>query len=41
DPEKKTAATRKTTGISLDKGNWEALTSLAGELGVPVPEVQA
>jgi len=40
DPERITAATRKETGISLDSGNWEALTNLAAELEVEVPKVE-
>lgn len=40
DPEKKTANIRKDKGITLDSGNWEALTKLAEELEVEVPKVE-
>lgn len=39
DPEKKTASSRSTNGISIDDSNWEALTKLAQELGVEVPKL--
>ena len=38
DPERLTLAERSANGISLDDGNWQALTGLAAELGVAVPE---
>ncbi len=37
DPEKKTAATRKSQGIPLDDGNWGQLLKFAERLGVPPP----
>jgi uncharacterized oxidoreductase len=38
DPELRTLKQRSQSGIPLDEGNWKALTDLAVELGVPVPE---
>jgi hydroxycarboxylate dehydrogenase B len=37
DPERRTLATRRETGIALDEGNWNALLKLATELGVAPP----
>jgi hydroxycarboxylate dehydrogenase B len=37
DPERRTLAERRTSGIPLDPGNWQALTALANDLGEPVP----
>lgn len=34
DPERRTLAERREKGIPIDDGNWEALRSLAGKLGV-------
>ncbi len=39
DPEKNTMKQRLETGIPIDDGNWSALCELAGELDVPVPQV--
>jgi hydroxycarboxylate dehydrogenase B len=39
DPEQRMLKQRKSEGIPLDPGNWQALVDLAGELGVPVPEI--
>ncbi len=39
DPERKTYEDRKTNGIPMDEGNWSALTNLAKELNVIVPEL--
>lgn len=37
DPERNTLAERKASGVNLDAGNWEALTTLAEVLGVEIP----
>ena len=39
DPERSVLAQRQESGIPLDDGNWNALSSLAGELGVALPDV--
>jgi uncharacterized oxidoreductase len=39
DPERATLAKRQAAGISLDNGNWKALTDLAAQLNVVVPNV--
>lgn len=39
DPERRTLAKRSAEGIPLDDGNWQALVTLAEELGVTPPEV--
>ena len=39
DPERRVMATRQESGIPLDDGNWNALLSLASELGVTPPAV--
>jgi uncharacterized oxidoreductase len=39
DPERRTLARRQAEGISLDEGNWHALTQLAARLGVDVPQL--
>lgn len=39
DPERRVLAARKESGIPLDDGNWNALLSLATELGVTPPAV--
>lgn len=39
DPERRTLRDRTAGGIPLDEGNWNALTNLAQELGVPVPRL--
>ncbi len=41
DPERRTLWERKAKGIPLDEGNWAALTRLAEELGVKVPDVSS
>lgn len=41
DPERRTLAQRRATGIPLDDGNWSALLKLADELGVPAPAVSS
>ena len=38
DPEQRTLAARKESGIPIDDGNWKALQDLAKQLGVSVPE---
>ena len=38
DPELRTLSQRSQSGIPLDDGNWKALTDLAVDLGVPLPE---
>lgn len=38
DPERRVMRERTETGIPLDAGNWNALTTLAAQLNVPVPE---
>lgn len=38
DPELRTLKQRSESGIPLDDGNWKALTDLAVDLGVPLPE---
>ena len=39
DPERRVMATRQESGIPLDDGNWNALLTLASELGVTPPAV--
>ena len=39
DPERRTLADRRATGIPLDDGNWKALVDLAGKLNVAVPSI--
>ncbi len=38
DPERQVLETRRRDGVPLDAGNWKALTELADDLGVPVPQ---
>lgn len=41
DPEWRTEAERKSSGIPLGQGTWEALTKTAARLNVPMPDVSA
>ena len=38
DPERQALETRRRNGVPIDEGNWRALTELADDLGVPVPQ---
>ena len=38
DPERQVLEARRRDGVPLDEGNWRALTELADDLGVTVPQ---
>ena len=38
DPERRSLARKSSEGLTLDEGNWSKLETLAGELGVDLPE---